>query len=249
MSILFEQEAGPQPPREIRSPIEINALLKNLQQSRDPLIVTFADRMQTFQSFIVRINSDSGQLWIDEMIPREGDRYASQGEAFKIEAWHEGIHMRWESQGAQKVILDDAPAYCTPLPQELYYHQKRGAFRATVRLSLETAIGLGHHKRDINLNGHLMDISATGCKARLSGNRSNVLQAGEVFESSYLELPESGRLATAMEIRHVSFEEHLDETHVGLKFRQPSPAVQRQIDRYVNFLQRDARRFEKDDLF
>lgn len=97
-------------------------------QARDTLTVTFTDRSQKFQSFIVNLDSNKGAIWIDELIPREGDRYANQGESFRIDAWHEGIHMRWNCPGASQVMLDDAPAYAIPLPAELIYHQKRGAF-------------------------------------------------------------------------------------------------------------------------
>jgi c-di-GMP-binding flagellar brake protein YcgR len=52
-----------------------------------------------------------------------------------------------------------------------------------------------------------------------------------------------------MEVRHAVYEEAIDETHIGLRFKQPGALMQRQIDRFVNFLQREARRLEKDDLF
>ncbi|MEH6493024.1 flagellar brake protein [Halopseudomonas sp.] len=249
MSTLFSQEAGPQPPREVRSPIEITALLKTLMQSRDPLIITFEDRTQKFQSFIVNLDSDRGDVWIDEMIPREGDRYASQGEAYKVDAWHEGIHIRWSCPGATQVMLDDAPAYAAKMPDELIYHQKRGAFRASVRRTADVALELNHPERQRSLKAFLMDISATGCKIRLDGDLSKSLQPGELFEPCYLHLPETGRLELGMEIRHANFVETANETHVGAHFRQPSPLAQRQIDRFVNYLQREARRLEKEDLF
>ncbi|MEH6564863.1 MAG: flagellar regulator YcgR PilZN domain-containing protein [Halopseudomonas sp.] len=249
MSTLFSQEAGPQPPREVRSPIEIAALLKTLMQSRDPLIITFNDRLQTFQSFIVNLDADTGYLWIDEMIPREGDRYASQGEAFKVDAWHEGIHMRWTCPGAAQVMLEDAPAYTARIPEELIYHQKRGAFRASVRRTADLALELNHPERQRTLTSYLMDISATGCKVRVEGDLSKSLQPGEVFTPCYLHLPETGRLELAIEVRHAAFMETANETHVGVHFRQPSPLAQRQIDRFVNYLQREARRIEKEDLF
>ncbi|MGY8812104.1 MAG: flagellar brake protein [Pseudomonadales bacterium] len=249
MSTLFSQEAGPQPPRDIRSPIEITALLKTLMLSRDPLIITFDDRLQKFQSFIVNLDTNSGELWIDEMIPREGDRYASQGEAFKVDAWHEGIHMRWSCLGAAQVMLDDAPAYAAKFPEELTYHQKRGAFRAGVRRTADIPLELNHAERERTLKSYLMDISATGCKIRLDGDLSKSLQPGEVFTPCYLQLPETGRLELAVEIRHAVFMETANETHVGIHFQQPSPLAQRQIDKFVNYLQREARRIEKEDLF
>ncbi len=212
-------------------------------------MVTFVDRAQKFQSFIVKIDPPSGTYWLDEMIPRDGDRYASQGEAFRVEAWLDGVQMVWNCASAQVVELDGAPAYAAATPDQMLYHQKRGAYRAAIHRTLETGIGLVHDKRDIRLTGHLLDISATGCKARLSGDQSAFLKPGDLYALSYLELPETGRLGAALEIRHTLFDEALNETHVGLQFRQPTPAAQRQIDRYVNTLQREARRQEKDDLF
>lgn len=249
MPTSFQQEAGAQPPREVRSPIEILSLLKNIQQRHDQLTVTFTDRLQKFQSFIVRINADSRQLWFDEMIPREGDRYAAAGEAFRVETWVDGVHIRWQCPGSQQVMLDDAPAYCAPVPNEMIYHQRRGAFRASVRRSLDVGIGIAHAQRAVSLVGNLIDVSATGCKARIAGNCSHQLPPGEEFEHSYLDLPDSGRSTVTLEVRRAEYDEVSGDTHVGLRFKQTTPVTQRQIDRFVNFLQREARRLEKDDLF
>ena len=248
MSNLREQEAGPQPPRTIRSPLEITSHFKTLLQSRDQLIISFPDRAQSFQSFMVAVDNSSRQLWFDEMVPTEGDRYVSQGESFQIDAWHDGVHMRWRCPSAERVMFENAPAYRAALPDEMLYHQKRGAFRAPVQRPLETGVGLIHSKRGTSNTGHLLDISATGCKARLSGDHSS-LKPGDLYEPSYLELPDIGRVGVAIEIRHVCYQAATDESLVGLRFRQAAPAAQRQIDRFVNLLQREARRLEKDDLF
>jgi c-di-GMP-binding flagellar brake protein YcgR len=92
MSTSLNQEAGPQPLRDVRSPIEIISLLRNIHQHRDHLRINFVDRAQKFQSSIVLIDTEEKKLWIDEMMPRDGDRYATAGEAFRVDAWHEGIH-------------------------------------------------------------------------------------------------------------------------------------------------------------
>lgn len=249
MTSLFAQPDGPQPPRDVRSPIEICALLKNLQQSRTPLSIHFNDRNDAFQSFIVQLDNQRQLVWIDEMIPQAGDRYMSQGEPCRLEAWQEGAHLYWQGEGAVREMLDDAPAFRLNLPQLLVYHQKRGAFRAPVRRSLDVGISLAHSKLGAAPRGHLMDISATGCKARLEGNQVNLLPPGEVFDLSHLNLPDSGRTPVAVEIRHRHYFTDGDETHVGLMFHRMGPGLQRQIDRFVNFLQREARRMERDDLF
>lgn len=248
MSNLFSQETGPQPPREVRAPVEILSLLRTLMQSRDALTVTFTGRAQKFQSFIVNLDAGKSALWIDEMIPREGDRYAKQGEAFRIDAWHEGIHVRWNCPGGNPVVLDDAPAYAIPLPEEMIYHQKRGAFRASARRTADIAVQLSHPERERRFTSYLMDLSATGCKVRLDGDLSKSLQPGEQYDS-VLHLPDIGRIDVCAELRHVVFNEEANETHAGLMFKQQSATAQRSIDRFVNHLQREARRLEKEDLF
>lgn len=248
MSSLLVPEIGPQPPREVSSPVEINALLKTLLQSRDQLIVSFPERSQKFQSFIVAIDPGTHQLWIDEMVPNEGDRYITEGESFRIDAWHEGVHIRWACAGAQRVIVEDAPAYCALMPESLIYHQKRGAFRAAVQRPLETGVAISDD--ELQLSGHLLDVSATGCKALFAGDQVHRLNPGMVIKSCQLDLPETGTVVLEAEIRHVSYAESRDESHAGMRFCQPSPQAQRQIDRFVNYLQREARRLDKrDDLF
>ena len=249
MSRLFEQETGPQAPREVRSPVEIFSLLRNLHLAREQLSITFTDRSQKFQSFIIKLDNDSKRIWLDEMIPREGDRFASQGESMRIDAWREGVHIRWDCPGLEKVMLDDMPAYMAMLPTELIYHQKRGAYRAPIRRSLVVGVQLVHGKKTLSVEGSMIDISATGCKGRFKGDCRSLLTPGDVFEFCQLDLPDIGQVAVEIEIRHAVFDEGSDETQVGLRFRQISAMAQRQVDRFVNHLQREARRMEKEDLF
>lgn len=40
----FVEEAGPQPPKVLKAPVEIQANLRLLQDSRDSLLITFAEK-------------------------------------------------------------------------------------------------------------------------------------------------------------------------------------------------------------
>lgn len=248
--MLSEQGIGPQPAREVTAPIEIQSLLRTLQSSRTPLQIRFDDRSQIFQSFIVELDTSTGIFCIDELIPSLGDRWAEQGESFRLDAWLDGAHLRWRASNAIKVQLDDqAPAFSVLLPAQLTYHQRRGAYRAPVHRSTATCLELGHSERERHYTGELLDISATGCKVRLSGDLVQALQPGERYELSRLQLEEGPRLDIRAEIRHREYLEHSAETHVGVHFHQPAAQVQRHIDRFVNQLQREARRLAREDLF
>lgn len=250
MSMLMEQGIGPQPPREVTAPMEIQSLLKALKAFRTPLEIRFDDRNQVFQSFIVDLTPQNATLFIDELIPSAGDKWAEQGEGFRIDAWMDGAHIRWHSDGAVKVELDDeAPAFCLSMPEHLTHHQRRGAYRAAVHRSVDTRLELIHAERERRFIGELLDISATGCKLRLPGNLEQALQTGERYEASQLQLEGSQPLEVNVEIRHREYLKDSDETHAGLHFHQPTVQTQRHIDRFVNQLQREARQLAKNDLF
>ena len=54
-------------------------------------------------------------------------------------------------------------------------------------------------------------------------------------------------MTTPVELRSLPFEERLNITFAGMRFHNMSGGVQRQVERFVYQLQRDARRFDKDD--
>lgn len=247
--MLFDDIDGPQPPRDVTTSAEIQVLLKSLLQARTPLNISFADRTQSCQSYVVQVDAETDSLWLDEMIPSIGDKWAAQGESFWVDAWMDGVHMRWQSADAHKVILADAPAFQVQLPAKLLHHQRRGAFRAAVQITTDTRLELIHAKDKPTLTGELLDISATGCKARFPGNLLKSLQPGERYEMSRLGLPDEPAFDIELEIRYCNYHEATDATHVGIRFHKPVPTAQRQIDRFVHYLQREARRQAKEDLF
>ena len=149
-------EDAPQPPKVLTTPLEIAGTLRMLQESHDPLIITFHERNQRFQSYLVEVDRDSKSLALDEMIPRDGERYLENGEAFRIEGFHDGV----------RVALAALPF---------------------------------------------------------------------------------GSMTTSVELRYLHFEERINTTFAGVRFHNMSGLVQRQVERFVYQLQREARRFDKDD--
>lgn len=242
-------EDAPQPPKILATPLEIAGTLRLLQESNDPLIITFHERNQRFQSYLVDVDRDSQMLILDEMIPRDGERYLESGEAFRVEGFHDGVRVAWESNGSLTISEKDGHrTYQGSMPGEVVYHQRRNAFRAALKLAQLVNVELGGEKLKTSINGKLLDISATGCKLRFEGDISQRLQLGQVYDRFIAALP-FGNMTTAVELRYLHFEEKLDITFAGIRFHNMSGLVQRQVERFVYQLQREARRFDKDDDF
>lgn len=246
MSNPFAEDQGPQPPKVLKAAVEVFANLRPLLDNHTPLTLRFNDRNQRFQTFLVELNRDSGTLALDELIPNDGDRYLSNGELFSVEGYHEGARIAWEAdRPAQITELDGVRCYRAQLPPEITYHQRRNAYRAPILGTAVNAV-LNGQRIAQELQGRLLDISATGCKLALPGNRVEGLQAGQVYERFAATLP-VGALEVAVELRYARYDEKRDQTLCGIRFHQLSGLLQRQIERYVYQLQRDARRLQVED--
>lgn len=246
MSNSFFGDEGPQPPKVLTAPLEIYANLRPLLDNNIPLTLRFHERSQRYQSYLVEMNRETGWIALDELIPNDGERLLLQGEAFHVEGFYEGARIFWTSQ--QDVHLgeiDGARCYWIPTPAELTYHQRRNAYRAQLKELAVTAQLGGAAVRNA-LEGRLLDISATGCKLSIKGNQGN-LQTGQVYELA-AKLP-IGTIQTEVELRHLVVDEKLNMTMCGLRFHRLSGLTQRQIERLVYQLQRDARRDNTDSPF
>ena len=248
MSNALNAEDAPQPPKVLTTPLEIAGNLRMLQESHDPLIITFHERTQRFQSYVVDVDRENNSIALDEMIPRDGERFLLAGEPFRIEGFHEGVRIAWESNGPLTIDESNGTRCCRgTLPGEVVYHQRRNAFRAALKLAQLVSIELGGEKLKVPLAGKLLDISATGCKLRFDGDISNGLQLGQVYDRFIAALP-FGSMTTPVELRYLHHEEKIDTTFAGVRFHNMSGLVQRQVERFVYQLQREARRFDKDDF-
>ncbi|MCQ6257716.1 flagellar brake protein [Pseudomonas sp. Q11] len=239
---------APQPPKVLATPLEISGNLRMLQDSHDPLIITFHERSQRFQSYLVDVDRERNTIALDEMIPRDGERFLLAGEPFRVEGFHDGVRIAWESNGPLTINeSSDGRCYRGALPEEVVYHQRRNAFRAALKLAQLISVELGGDKLKSPVDGKLLDISATGCKLRFEGDITARLQLGQVYERFIAALP-FGNMTAPVELRYLHFEERINTTFAGVRFHNVSGLVQRQVERFVYQLQREARRFDKDDL-
>jgi len=248
VSNALNAEDAPQPPKVLSTQMEIVGNLRQLQESHDPLVITFHERKQRFQSYLVDVDRDADMIALDEMVPRDGERYLLAGESFRVEGFHEGVRIAWESNGPLSIDeSDDTRCYRGKLPDEVVYHQRRNAFRAALKLAQLVDVELGGEKLKSPVSGKLLDISATGCKLRFDGDITGRLQLGQIYDRFAAALP-FGSMTTPAELRHLHFEEKISTTFAGIRFHNMSGMVQRQVERFVYQLQREARRFDKDDF-
>ena len=87
MSNTLSADDAPQPPKVLTTPLEISSNLRQLQDSHDPLIITFHERSQRFQSYLIKVDRETATIALDEMIPRDGERFLQAGEPSRSKAF------------------------------------------------------------------------------------------------------------------------------------------------------------------
>jgi c-di-GMP-binding flagellar brake protein YcgR len=246
VSSLFVEDTGPQPPRILKTAPEVISTLRILLDNRTPLQVRFADRSRRFQTFLINIDRDKGWVAIDELIPNDGERMLVANEPFEIEGYQDGVRIAWTNQHAVHLgELDDARCYWAAIPPEILYHQRRNAYRAQL-FGKPVGAELTGKTFKSPLEGKLLDMSATGCKVSFSGDVQARLQTGQVYDQLSASLP-IGAVKTAVEVRHVVFDEKLNVTFCGMRFHRVAGLTQRNIERFVYQLQREAKRDQTPD--
>lgn len=248
MSGFFGDPSGPQPPRILRAPLEQLGIFNQLAQQNIPLTLIFQGQGQRFLTYISDTAREQGKLALDELVPAEGQRFLVRGDAFRVDAHLDGVHIYWKSHAAPEMgLVGGHTAAWFNLPDELYYHQKRSAFRAPTLPGEPISILLSGHASTPTLEAKILDLSATGCRVRIEQQETG-LNAGDALPSSTLVLPD-GRLPLVAEVRHCKTHDSLPYSIAGLRFINLDGMAQRTIDRYVNQLQREARRRQEGDLF
>lgn len=245
---MFSDNNGPQPPKILNGVLEINSSLRTLMQNNAPLKIRFNGREQRYLSYLVAVDRENQSLALDELVPSGAEKFLQAGEEFHVEAQIDGVRVNWtHSQAAISGKINSHSCYWLRFPAEMRHHQRRGTFRANVLPDQPASITLAGAGLDIPVTGRLLDISATGCKVHIDDAQTG-LQAGQLYDNCTLEMP-FGSLALTIEARHVQSFDESNISRAGLRFHQMDGITQRNIERYVNQLQREARRTEGGDLF
>lgn len=230
----------------ISRPAEIASILSSLQRHHSPMTVHFRGVDQSYLSLILAVDRKEQVFYLDELNPPSGHKRAVAGEEFSIRGAEQGISIFFNHCKVIKVIEeDDGAVYRVAFPQSLMHNQKRDAFRAHVMRSLEVQVSLLSYERQQPLKARLLDISSTGCKLEFETLVEPAFKPLEIFEEMTINLPEFEKEVTLpVEARHAIYHENKNRTTCGFRFINVDGRTQAEIDRFVIFLQREARRLD-----
>lgn len=243
-------ESGPSIPNDqiLVDSVEIGKALATVVESRTPLTIRIEERQTFYVSLLVDVDSENQVLYIDELLPKNGNDALVNGEVFSVRALCRGIPVFFKGNKILSVEEDSgALTYKLAFPERLIYQQRRQFFRVAVGLKQNCDVVLKRSKKQADSNssavrGRVVDLSQRGAGFQILGQLEPELLVGEHMAECEISLPDYEYITCQAEIRRFFYDEERDISSCGLLLHGLEKGQQRKLDRYILQLQREARK-------
>lgn len=212
----------------------IHALLKSIQDARALVSVSICGRKGVYNSAILDCDLNKHEFVLDELTPLEGHVRLLQSACLSVYARVNGIGIYFESPLGDVGVQDNIAYYRQPLPQRVFYGQKRADYR--VRPAMDTPIPIVLGDTQPIAEGELLDLSAGGIGLRVGVDTPVI--AGETLNTCLITLPGGDTLCCRLQIRFVRQDPNAHELQLGARFLGLNPTQQRAVRRCVAELER-----------
>jgi c-di-GMP-binding flagellar brake protein YcgR len=162
-----------------------------------------------------------------------------------VHAFHNHIKIIFDSDTAEPTLFEQQPAFRMRMPKSVIRLQRRADYRAKAPVLSAATVGLNKQGLEEPLHVRITDISCGGLSFSLQKEKATFTD-GDVFTDCQLEMPQVGVIDVAIEVRHVSrYKDGAGRPmqRYGCKFLQLSGAKTTLIQRYINQIDVDRRKF------
>ncbi len=233
--------------RILKTPEEHYSVLRTIQDNRYPTTLTFHAHDQEYLTQVIKADITNRCFYIDELRPPSGHKLASSGESFDIVTKLNGVEIIIKGcniVGAGK--SETGQFYKITFPEEVLYLQRRHAFRVDIPEDSEVFVELRSEDQQSTSHTEVLDISATGCRLRLKEMPEPPFEQGDHIPFFVFRISQNIQVEGEAEIRFVFEDEESESFIIGLQLNELYGLGHRTMERFVNEIQREARkqRFE-----
>lgn len=223
---------------------DILRMFRQAKQQMVPVTLVFPGRQRSLTTYLVDIRPREGVLVLDEPMPKAMGRYLAAGEPFTLETYFDGVRIRARQLQAQLTGTEADPRYECPLPDSLYYLQRRKSFRALARRSLIIDARVLSESGEVHY-GVLRDMSVEGCRLEFEGDLTGLYDNQGETLSVVLTFPNETQLSFQADMLRSDFDEATAVTGIGCKYTALLAQTEVRLSAVVTDLQRDHINFLK----
>lgn len=164
-----------------------------------------------------------------------------------FEAYYDGCRIASSIlKAVGKGVQDGQTIYKIPFPDELDYFQRRQFYRAQIRRGVIIDAVLDSRDFAKAIIGELKDISAQGCQIEIDGDYRETLGSQAVLDNCAITFPNQLSISTAIQVRHVGYDDKNDRSSCGCLFVDLPPMEERKVSYAVAEIQREVARRTSD---
>lgn len=231
----------------LTKPESIYGLLNRLKDHHIPLKLHFNTVEGVYSTIILKVDLKDRHFIVDQVSPNWGDRVMAKSGAFMFEAYYDGCRIASSTlKAVGKGVQDGQSIYKIPFPDELDYFQRRQFYRAQIRRGVVIDAVLDSKNFAKPILGELKDISAQGCQIEIDGDYRDTLGGQAVLDNCAITFPNQLSINTAIQVRHVGYDDKLERSSCGCLFVDLPPSEERKVSYAVAEIQREVARRSSD---
>lgn len=220
----------------VTEPRRLVALLKGLKANRTLLSARVDDQTTWYNTALLKLDADTGDIFLDELSPQEGHDRLQAGSALHLTGVLNGVPTDFSTRilgvGEQRGIA----FYRAALPVSMNYQQRRATFRAYVGRGLKLTVRLVTQEAGV-VSGRLLDLSLGGFGAVLP--EDSAVYPLDVVTVEVLELPEQDPISCTAEVRYLQEEYSEPILRAGFRFMDLHAQAERALLRAILLLERE----------
>lgn len=234
-----QSDTGTTTDRSVTDPQRIAHLLSRMVERNSLLTVLLPDSNVPYNSAILRTETTAeGYLLLDELTPAAGHHKLKVDSELKISGRLDGVEFAFHTVIVGIDQSGGIAFYKTPLPEWMFYNQRRSHYRARVSGARPVPVYLSRPDGHLS-TADLRDISLGGLRARLKRVADISVARGSHITHCAVDLPKQGKIACALEVVHVHNSESRGVVTFGGRFVDLSKEHQSAIQRFIAGLERD----------
>ncbi|SCB99022.1 flagellar brake protein YcgR [Kosakonia oryziphila] len=226
-----------------QNPLAVLGVLRDLQKYQVPVCISWGSGQ--FISKILEVNPE--ELVMDFGSQEYENNAVQRAGKVTITAETQGAKVEFTVPGLTVGDFQALPAFITPLPDSLWFIQRREYFRISAPLHpAYFCKALLPDKSEIRFR--LFDLSLGGMGALLDGELSAALQPGMRFSQVELDMASWGQFYFDAQLIAIGERKVVDGKNstivtprLSFRFLNVSPGVERELQRIIFALEREAR--------
>lgn len=226
-----------------------HSALEYLARSHSFVEVNFHRTGRRYQSMILALRAELGEIVLDELFPDEGTLELQRGDlADVIQRGNgpdgEGQPLSFVTRLLGREELHGAPAYRMELPASIDGSGPRRAYRVYVENEADLALEMAFDEAS-PLLCRIVNLSIEGLKIDIDGDHSKELRNQRLFRDCRLQLPDGSDINCELDVRNVAcVQKPAPHTLIGAMLKIPSAPQRVRLNRYLASIQRKQRRRE-----